>query len=133
GRLLLGAAAQDEVVDQLHRGVVHLDVEGFHFVGEIVVSPDGGDGHEQTEGGGDQCFRDTAGDGRQTGGLVGLDALKRVQDADDRAEESDEWGRRTDGGESGEPALHFGVHDGDGALQTALGGVDDVGVGNLLG
>jgi len=31
--------------------VVHLDVEGFHLVGEIVVSPDSGDGDEQAEGG----------------------------------------------------------------------------------
>src|SRR5277367_5959791 len=28
--LLLSAAAGDEIVDQLHRGVVHLDVEGFY-------------------------------------------------------------------------------------------------------
>src|SRR5216684_677285 len=95
GRLLLGAAAQDEVVDELHGGVVHLDVEGFDFVGEVVVSPDGRDGHEETEGGGDERFGDTAGDGRET-------------------------------------ALHFGMNDGDGALQTALGGVNDVGVRNLL-
>src|SRR4029077_5010879 len=127
GRLLLGAAAQDEVVDEFHRGVVHLDVEGFHFVGEIVVSPDGGDGHEQTEGGGDQRLRDTAGDSRQTGGFVGGDALKRVQNADHGAEQTDERGGRTDRGESRQAALHFGVDDGDGALQAALGGVDDVG------
>jgi len=49
-----------------------------------------------------------------------------------RAEEADERSRRTDGGESREAALHFGVDDGDGALETALGGVDDVGVRNLL-
>src|SRR3984957_17081708 len=33
--LLLPATTGDEVVDQLHRGVVHLDVEGFDFVGEV--------------------------------------------------------------------------------------------------
>src|SRR5882762_65135 len=132
GRLLLRAAAQDEVVDELHRGVVHLDVEGFYFVGEVVVSPDGGDGHEETEGGGDERFGDTAGDGGKTGGLVRRDAFKRVQDADDRAEETDEGGGRADGGEGRKPALHLGMDDGDGALQTALGSVNDVGVRNLL-
>src|SRR5256886_2232073 len=132
GRLLLRAAAQDEVVDEFHGGVVHLDVEGFHFVGEVVVSPDGGDGHEQAEGGGDKRFSDTAGDSRQTSGFVGGDALKRVQDADDGTEETDERRGRTDGGEGREAALHFGVDDGNGALEATLSGVDDVGVRNLL-
>src|SRR5437016_2170203 len=132
GRLLLGAAAQDEVVDEFHGGVVHLDVEGLHFVGEVVVSPDGRDGHEEAEGGGDERFGDTAGNSRQTSGLVRGDALKRVQDTDDGAEETDERRGRTDRGEGGEPALHFGVDDGNGALKAALSGVDDVGVRNLL-
>src|SRR6266487_1020163 len=132
GVSLLGAAAQDEVVDELHRGVVHLDVEGFHFVGEIVVGPDGWDGHEETEGGSDERFRDTAGDGRQTSGLVCLDALKGVQNADDRAKEPDERRRRADGSKSREAPLHLRVHDGDGALETALGGVDHIGVRYLL-
>src|SRR2546430_265860 len=132
GRLLLGAAAQDEIVDEFHRGVVHLHVEGFHFVGEVVVSPDGGDGHEQAEGGGDQRFRDTTGDSRQTGGFVRGDAFKRVQDAHHGAEEADERRGRSDGGKCREAALHFSVDDGDGALETALGGVDDVGIRNLL-
>src|SRR5208283_26464 len=132
GLLLRCAAAQNEVVDQLHRGVVHLDVESFHFVGEVVVGPHGRDGDEQTERGGDERFGDTAGDSRQAGGLLRLDALEGVQDADDRAEESDERRRRTDGGQRRKPALHFRVHDGDGALETAFGGFDDFGLGDLL-
>src|SRR5690348_7150456 len=95
--LLLRAAAQDEVVDELHRGVVHLHVEGFHLVGEVVVGPDGGDGYEKTEGGGNESFRDTAGDGRETGRFLRLDSLKSVQDAYHRAEEADERRGRTDG------------------------------------
>ena len=62
GRLLPGAAAQDEVVDQLHRGVIHFHVESFDFVGEVVVGPHGRHGYEQAECGGNQGFRDTAGD-----------------------------------------------------------------------
>src|SRR5258708_2012163 len=132
GRLLPGATAQDEVIDELHGGVVHLDVEGFHFIGEVVVSPDGGNGHEQTEGRGDERFSDTAGDGRQTGGFVLLDALKGVQDADDGAEETDERSGGTDGGEGREAALHFRVDHSDRALETALGVVNAVGVRHLL-
>src|SRR4029077_706239 len=49
-----------------------------------------------------------------------------------RTEETDERRGGTDCGEGREAALHFGVNDGDGALETALGGVNDVGVRNLL-
>src|SRR2546422_10650764 len=107
--LLLRAAAQNEVVDELHRGVVHLDVEGFHLVGEVVVSPDGGGGHEKTEGGGNEGFRDTAGDGRETGCFLRLDALKGVQNAAERAEKPNEGRGGTGGSETREAPLHFGM------------------------
>src|SRR5215469_2236146 len=42
--LLLSAPASDEVIDQLHRGVVHLHVEGFDLVREIVEGPHGRNG-----------------------------------------------------------------------------------------
>ena len=64
--------------------------------------------------------------------LAGFNALKRVQDADHRAEQSDERRRRADGGEGREAALHFGVNDGDGAFETALGGFDYFSIRNLL-
>src|SRR5208283_3713441 len=131
-RLLLGAAAQDEVVDELHGGVVHVHVESFDLVGEVVVSPHGGNGDEQAEGGGDKGLGDTACDRRQTGGFVRGDTFEGVQNADDRAEQSDERCGGTDGGKSGEAALHFGVNNGDGTLQAALGGFDDFRVRNLL-
>src|SRR5260370_18882930 len=65
GSLLLGAAAQEEVVDELHGGVVHLDVDGFVFVGEVVVGPAGRDDDEKAETGGDDGFVDTPGGNRQ--------------------------------------------------------------------
>jgi len=65
--LLLGrAAAQDEVVDQLHGGVVHLHVKRFDLVREVVVSPHRRHGDEETERRGDQRFSDTAGDRGET-------------------------------------------------------------------
>src|SRR5436190_8299962 len=133
GRLLLRAAAQDKVVDQLHRGVVHLDVEGFHFVGEVVVRPDGRDGHEETKRRGHERFGNTAGHSRETGDLVCGDTFKRVQNAYDRTEQSDERSCRTDGGEGGKATLHFGMDDGDGTFKATFGGINYVGVRNLLG
>jgi len=65
--LLLGrAAAQDEVVDQLHGGVVHLHVKRFDLVREVVVSPHRRHGDEETERRGAQRFSDTAGDRGET-------------------------------------------------------------------
>src|SRR5258708_14062176 len=45
--LLSACPARDEVVHQFHRGVVHFDVEGLDLVGEVVVRPHSGHGHEQ--------------------------------------------------------------------------------------
>src|SRR5258708_5195981 len=41
----------DEVVDELRGGVGHLHVEAIDLVEEVVVHPDGGNGHEEAEGG----------------------------------------------------------------------------------
>src|SRR6185436_6368848 len=40
----------DEVVDQLRRGVRHLDVEALDLVEEVVVHPDRGHGDREAEG-----------------------------------------------------------------------------------
>src|ERR1044071_4174861 len=39
-------AALQEIVDQFARAVIHLHVECFHAVGEVVEHPDRRDGHE---------------------------------------------------------------------------------------
>src|ERR1700722_20008242 len=108
--LFLSASPRDEVVDQLHGGVVHLHVESFTLVGEIVEGPHGRYGHEQAERGGDQGFRNTAGYRGKTGCLLSGDALKRVDDADHRAEQSDEGGRGADRCQAAQAALHVRVH-----------------------
>src|SRR5881628_2098449 len=51
--------ALDQVIDQLLRGVGHLDGEEVDLGGEVVVEPHGGNRDDQTEGGGDQRFGDT--------------------------------------------------------------------------
>src|SRR5260370_2545627 len=50
----------DQVVDQLLRGVGHLDGEEVDLGGEVVVEPHGRNGDDQTERGRDQRVGDTA-------------------------------------------------------------------------
>src|SRR5262249_2009262 len=64
--------------------------------------------------------RNTAGDRAQTGRLLVRNSLERVDDADHRAEQTHERGRRTDGCQTANAALQFGVYDGFGAIQSAL-------------
>src|SRR5215471_5638319 len=109
-----------EVVDQFGTGVAHLHVESFNLVREVVEHPDRGNRHEQTDSGGHQRFRNTAGDGAQTGRLLVRNALERVDDADDRSEQTHERGRRTDGCQTAHTALQFSVNNGFGAFQSTL-------------
>src|SRR4029077_18302420 len=74
------------------------------------------------DGGRNQRFRDTAGDCSQSGGLGVIDADEGVQNAHHRSEQSHEGSGRSDGGESAQSALEFGVNNGFGAFQSALGG-----------
>src|ERR1035441_4883129 len=116
------AALLQEVVDQFAGRVVHFDVERFHATGQIVEHHDGRDGDEQPDGRRNQRFRDTAGDRSQTGGLGVVDADEGVQNAHHRSEQPTEGSGGADGGETTQSALEFGVDDGFGAFQSALGG-----------
>ncbi len=86
-------ALLDEVVDQFARGVIHLHVESFDTSGEIVERHNGGDGHQQAERRGDQGFGNTAGNRADARSLLRGDLLEGVQNADDRAEQSNERSR----------------------------------------
>ena len=114
----------DEVVDQLRRAVVHLNVERFHLVGEVVERHNGRDGDEQTEGGRDERFRDTTGDCADARGLLRGDLLEGVQNAGNGAQQADERCGGTDGCEAAETLLQLGVNDGLRALQGALRAFD---------
>src|SRR5208282_3736234 len=116
------AALLQEVIDQFARRVVHFHVERFHATGQIVEHHHGRDGDEQPDGRRNQRFRDAAGDCSQTGGLRVVDADEGVQNAHHRSKQSHEGSRRTDGGEAAQSTLQFGVDDGFGAFQSALGG-----------
>src|SRR5207247_10705285 len=55
--------ALDQIVDQLLRGVRHLDGEEVDLGREVVVEPDCRNGDDEPERGGNQRFRDTGGHG----------------------------------------------------------------------
>src|SRR5881396_2401634 len=114
----------EEVVDQLRRGVVHLDREGLDLVGEAVDRHDGGHGHEQPERRRDESLGDPAGDGRNSRRLLGLHPLERVDDPDGRAEEADEGSDRADRRQAAQASLEVLDADGDGAVERALGRLD---------
>src|SRR5215210_6219310 len=120
----LPRAVLQEVVDQLGRRVVHLDDEAVDLAREVVEEPHGGHRHGEPERGRQQRLGDAARDGADTGRLSRLHAGERVDDAEHRAEETHERGGRADGGETREAALELGRLDGDGALESALAGLD---------
>src|ERR1700728_746544 len=120
-RLPAAVALLDEVVDQFAGGVIHFNVEGLHAVGEVVKEPDSRDGHKKAERGGDQGFRDTAGDRTDTGGLLRGDFLKGLEDAGDGSEQADEGSGGTDGSQRAQASLQLGVNDRFGPLESALG------------
>src|ERR1051325_1239599 len=80
----------DEVVDQLRRGVVHFDVEVLDPTGQVVVEPDRWNRDDEAQGGLDERFSNTGRHRADTTRSAGRDALEGRDDADDRAEESDE-------------------------------------------
>src|SRR5947199_6737916 len=83
--------ALDQVVDQLLRGVRHLDGEEVDLGREVVVEPDRRNGDDETERGRDQRFRDTGGHGPERAATPRCrHAGKRVHDSHHRAQQTDE-------------------------------------------
>src|SRR6185436_721990 len=64
----LAPHALDEVIDQLFRGVRHLDGEVLDLGGEVVVGPHRRDRDHQTEGRRDERLGDTGRDAREAAG-----------------------------------------------------------------
>src|SRR5688572_19763294 len=86
----------DEEVDELRRRVVHLHVEVFDAAGQVIVEPNCRNRDDEPERGLDERFRDTGRHRADTTGAAGRNALERVDDADDRAEQPDERRRGAD-------------------------------------
>src|SRR3984893_2033945 len=115
------APALQEVIDQFARGVIHLHVERFHATGQIVEHHNRRNRHEQSDCGGHKRLGNTARDRCQAGCLFLGDSVEGVQNADPRSEQSHEGSRRTDRLQTAQATLQFGVHDGFGPLEGALG------------
>src|SRR6266496_3016422 len=82
--------ALDQVIDQLFRGVGHLDGEEVDLGREVVVQPHGWDRHEEAERGRDQRLGDTGGHRRQGAAAArGRHAGERVHDAHHSAKQTD--------------------------------------------
>src|SRR5262252_3999092 len=96
GELSARAAPFDEVVDQFVRRVRHLDLEPLDVVHEDVEHPHRRDGHEEPERRRDEGLRDAGRDRRDTARTGQRHAAERVDDADDRSEETDEGSGRAD-------------------------------------
>src|SRR3989442_215119 len=117
--------ALDEIVDQLFRGVRHLDGEEIDLGGEVVVEPHRRNGDDETERGGDQGLRDAGRHGAQRAAAPRCrHAGERVHDAHHRAEQSDERSRGARGRQNPEAPLQLGRHDEDLALDPPLNLVD---------
>src|SRR6185503_10600659 len=65
-RFFIAARFLQEVDRHLRSGVRHLDSEAVDAILEVVVGPHRRDGHAETEGGGDEGFRDTGRNRRDT-------------------------------------------------------------------
>ena len=72
---------------------------------EVVVEDGRGNRREQTHGGGDQRLGDARRHDREARGAGASDALERIDDADDGAEQADERRRASRGRQEGQAPL----------------------------
>src|SRR5436309_11297588 len=93
-------------VRQLEREVVHLRGPVADLADEVVVADDGGDGREQTGRGRHQRLRDARRHHGQAGGALSPDGLEGRDDADHRAEQTDEGSGACRCSEEGQMLLH---------------------------
>jgi hypothetical protein len=89
--------------------VLHRD--RVHPRDEVVVGNDGVDRDQQAGRGGHEGGRDALRDDLEATGARDRHRLERLQDADDRAEQADEWRRGSDGAQGPEITLEAADHD----------------------
>src|SRR5258708_1486680 len=115
-----------EEVDQLGGRVRHLDLQPLQLVGEVVEHPGRRDGDAEAESGRHQCLGD-AGRHRADAARAGQrHAGERLDDADDGAEQADEWGQGGDRRQAADAALEVRGGEQGGALDGATGRLDDL-------
>jgi len=89
----------------------------------MVVSDQRGDGGEEAGGSGDESFGDARGDGAKAGGTGAAEAGEGVNDAPDRAEQTDEGGDAGGGSEPGHAFLDAADFFGGGELHADSDGL----------
>src|SRR5262245_11042434 len=122
GRSMLAPLLLHEEVDQLRRGVRHLDREPLELSREVVEHPGGGNRHAETERGGHERFRDTGRHRADTAGAGQRHAVERVDDADHGAEQADEGGDGGDRRQRADALLEVRRGEQRRALDGAAGG-----------
>src|SRR6266446_3700294 len=121
----LRSDALDQVVDQLLRGVRHLDGEEVDLGREVVVEPHRRNGDDEPERRRDQGFRDTGGHGAERAAATGRrHAGERVHDTHHRAQQADERRRGARRRQDAEAALQLRRDNEDLTLHRSLHRVD---------
>src|ERR1051326_1563702 len=104
----------EQAVQDLGGSPVHLDVKSLDLARKVIESDDGRDRDEDAQGRRDERLSDSARDHRHPAGPGGRDVPESVDDADDCAEETDEWGGGTDRGQEPQPLLQLDQRLGQG-------------------
>src|SRR5262249_3577622 len=97
----------EQVVHELGRSPIHLDMESLNLAREVVEGDDGRNCDEDTQCRRDQSFSDTAGNYRHSAGSCGRDASESVNDSDHCTENTNERGAGADRGEEPETPLQL--------------------------
>src|SRR5262245_18836027 len=109
----------EQVVHELGRSPIHLDMERFNLARERVEGDDGRNCHEDTQCRRHQRLSDTAGNYRHSTGPCGRDAAESVNDSDDGAEKTNERGTRANRGKETESLLQLNQRFGHGVPECA--------------
>src|SRR5262249_1360297 len=109
----------EQVVHELRRCPVHLDVESLDFAREVIEGNDGRDCNEDAQGRRDEGFSDAARDDRHPARTCGCDVPESVDDSDYRTEEADKRRAGSDCCQESEAALQLNQRLGQGVPECA--------------
>ena len=100
-------------------------------LGEVVVGPDGGEGDEESGGGGEKGFGLRGDGGGHAGGFLGAAAGEAMDHANGGAEKAEGGGDGGDGREGPEVAAEVEASAGGGAVEGVHGWLDTGGMGGV--
>src|SRR5262249_25015039 len=109
----------EQAVHQLGRSPIHLDMESLNLAREVVEGNDGRNGDEDTQSRRDQGFSDAARNYRHSAGPRSRDTPESVNDSDDGAAKTNEWGSGADRGKEAEASPELNQRFGSGVPEGA--------------